>query len=540
MDKLTIKETKTILNIKQIGSPGPKGDDGDRGLSATISIGTVNTVDYTQQATVENVGTENDAILNFNIPKGIPGESGADFSNIGNGLGIYKETINFIAKLRSLESINSIILLNYNETDESITFDINTRAFNNAVGETIAPIYETISYLQGLIETNTNDIETINNSINTINNSITQINSTITSLETNINNNTSSINTNTTSINSLNTSINNINTSINTINTSLSSINTRLTTAETNISNNTNAINSLNSKVLPVGGTAGQVLTKIDGTNYNVQWSTSSGGSSVFNFNNYTRIKRFFPFASGQNPALNLVIDGYSNASDNYTLAASNCINPNSITGKNYYYNYPKRSYKDTTATGTNSSGYCTGAIYFSAFNMLRWGDLHIKVGLRTVNDTNMAQFIGLTSSTALPTQIGNIYGNANGYFIGFSFNETDTLYNLVYTNSFYTYKIPLSSFSGNFTTSDIQARQVETPISFQISPFEDGTGFKASFYNHRTKASGTYNFLYSAINQTYMFSDTTLFSPLFVNFQKNGYSGVKDIFDLFVMQEMS
>lgn len=338
MDKLTIKETKTIINIKQIGQKGVKGDDGDRGLSATVNIGTINTVDYTQPATVENVGTENDAILNFNIPKGMPGES---------------------------------------------------------------------------------------------------------------------------------------------------------------------------------------------------------GGSSVFNFNNYTRIKRIFPFASGQNPALSLVIEGYK-TSDNYTLAASNCINPSSITGKNYYYNYPKRSYKDITATGTNSSGNCAGAICFSAFNMLSWGDLHIKVGLRTVNDTNMAQFIGLTSSTALPTKIGNIYGNANGYFIGFSFNETDTLYNLVYTNSFYTYKIPLSSFSGNFTTSDIQARQVETPLSFQISPFEDGTGFKASFYNHRTKASGTYNFLYSAINQTYMFSDTALFSPLFVNFQKNGYSVVKDIFDLFVIQEMS
>lgn len=29
---------------------------------------------------------------------------------------------------------------------------------------------------------------------------------------------------------------------------------------------------------VPVGGTAGQVLTKIDGTNYNTQWATPSGG----------------------------------------------------------------------------------------------------------------------------------------------------------------------------------------------------------------------------------------------------------------------
>lgn len=44
---------------------------------------------------------------------------------------------------------------------------------------------------------------------------------------------------------------------------------------------------------VPVGGTSGQVLTKIDGTNYNTQWSTPvSGGSTLI------------PFASGQ--AVNL------------------------------------------------------------------------------------------------------------------------------------------------------------------------------------------------------------------------------------------
>jgi hypothetical protein len=29
---------------------------------------------------------------------------------------------------------------------------------------------------------------------------------------------------------------------------------------------------------VPVGGSTGQVLAKIDGTNYNTQWVTSSGG----------------------------------------------------------------------------------------------------------------------------------------------------------------------------------------------------------------------------------------------------------------------
>lgn len=32
---------------------------------------------------------------------------------------------------------------------------------------------------------------------------------------------------------------------------------------------------------LPTGGTAGQVLTKVDGTDYNTQWADASGGGSV-------------------------------------------------------------------------------------------------------------------------------------------------------------------------------------------------------------------------------------------------------------------
>ncbi|HVP57597.1 MAG TPA: hypothetical protein VMU02_05830 [bacterium] len=31
-------------------------------------------------------------------------------------------------------------------------------------------------------------------------------------------------------------------------------------------------------RILPAGGTTGQVLTKVDGTDYNVDWETPSGG----------------------------------------------------------------------------------------------------------------------------------------------------------------------------------------------------------------------------------------------------------------------
>ena len=54
------------------GIQGIQGVQGEKGISATIQIGTVTTLEPEQDATVENVGTENAAIFNFGIPKGKP------------------------------------------------------------------------------------------------------------------------------------------------------------------------------------------------------------------------------------------------------------------------------------------------------------------------------------------------------------------------------------------------------------------------------------------------------------------------------------
>lgn len=48
----------------------PRGDKGDAG---TVTVGTVTTIDPTEQATIENVGTAEDAILNFRLPRGYNG-----------------------------------------------------------------------------------------------------------------------------------------------------------------------------------------------------------------------------------------------------------------------------------------------------------------------------------------------------------------------------------------------------------------------------------------------------------------------------------
>lgn len=60
------------------GEPGHKGEDGQDGAAATIQIGEVITGEPGTNASVENTGTENAAILKFTIPRGNTGEPGQD------------------------------------------------------------------------------------------------------------------------------------------------------------------------------------------------------------------------------------------------------------------------------------------------------------------------------------------------------------------------------------------------------------------------------------------------------------------------------
>jgi hypothetical protein len=56
------------------GVPGPQGTPGD---DATVAVGTTSTLAPGSPATVVNVGTLNDAILDFGIPEGIQGSTGS-------------------------------------------------------------------------------------------------------------------------------------------------------------------------------------------------------------------------------------------------------------------------------------------------------------------------------------------------------------------------------------------------------------------------------------------------------------------------------
>lgn len=56
------------------GNTGATGSQGPQGEAATITVGTVSTTAYGNTASVTNSGTEQDAVLDFVIPQGKPGE----------------------------------------------------------------------------------------------------------------------------------------------------------------------------------------------------------------------------------------------------------------------------------------------------------------------------------------------------------------------------------------------------------------------------------------------------------------------------------
>ena len=72
------------------------------GESATITVGTTTTLPAGSDATVENVGTSLDAVLNFGIPKGADGETESSYNNLTN-----KPQINSV-ELNGNKSLNDL------------------------------------------------------------------------------------------------------------------------------------------------------------------------------------------------------------------------------------------------------------------------------------------------------------------------------------------------------------------------------------------------------------------------------------------------
>ena len=72
-----------IGNVKgQTGAQGAQGEQGIQGIAATVRAGAVTTVPYGQNARVTNSGTTSDAVFDFVIPQGRPGEQTTKIDNL--------------------------------------------------------------------------------------------------------------------------------------------------------------------------------------------------------------------------------------------------------------------------------------------------------------------------------------------------------------------------------------------------------------------------------------------------------------------------
>lgn len=72
-----------IGNVKgQTGAQGAQGEQGIQGIAATVRAGAVTTVPYGQNARVSNSGTTSDAVFDFVIPQGRPGEQTTKIDNL--------------------------------------------------------------------------------------------------------------------------------------------------------------------------------------------------------------------------------------------------------------------------------------------------------------------------------------------------------------------------------------------------------------------------------------------------------------------------
>lgn len=75
------------------GPAGQKGENGADGRAATVRVGTVTTGAPGSQATVNNSGTQSDAVLDFTIPRGADGQTGADGQKGADGKSAYQAAV---------------------------------------------------------------------------------------------------------------------------------------------------------------------------------------------------------------------------------------------------------------------------------------------------------------------------------------------------------------------------------------------------------------------------------------------------------------
>lgn len=127
------------------GEPGEDGTDGTDGITPTITIGTTYTLQPDQPANVENVGTSTDLVLNFGIPQGVQGDTSGCLS-----------VPTIVSSLPSPADPNTFYFVPKNYTDTTVTGDNVSLTFTDSGRITTLSIH---GYLDASLQPLTGNID---------------------------------------------------------------------------------------------------------------------------------------------------------------------------------------------------------------------------------------------------------------------------------------------------------------------------------------------------------------------------------------------
>lgn len=174
---------------------------------------------------------------------------------------------------------------------------------------------------------------------------------------------------------------------------------------------------------VPTGGTAGQVLSKVDGTNYNTQWTTPSGGSTTGPSLQLFVVKTTAQLTSSASSNLPDAITFSTTNGTGATLTNGNTWNGNTFTVGTTgagLYTFDVRLTGASVATAPmldiNSTGYSPTSVYGVTANYS--GTTQTAYGKRGVLNTTLYLAAGTTvtvrgAPTLLPQQ-GDLNGDAS------------------------------------------------------------------------------------------------------------------------------
>ena len=150
---------------------GPKGDTGATGATgpvgpgATVTVGTVSTTAYGNMAEVTNSGTATDAVLDFVIPQGKPGEQTTKMSGlILNTVTASSETYPIPATGETGATVFGKIIKFFNDTKTAIASKVNVSDIVNNLTSNAAN--KPLSAAQG---------KALNDAITNVNDAITTV-----------------------------------------------------------------------------------------------------------------------------------------------------------------------------------------------------------------------------------------------------------------------------------------------------------------------------------------------------------------------------